>query len=981
MESRQAVLSVLEQASSQDPAQVALAEESLRTWETRPMFHATVFDIFADRSLPTNIRWLAIINLKNGIDKYWKKTAQYPIHIKEKELIRPRLLDYFDEQNPQIAVQYCVTISRISRWEFPRVWPEFIDVLMAHIGEIISNSNSSPASQHQTMEHNALYTLHLFIKSLCQRTLTAERQAFKRLAPMVFRALAPVYDQRIAQFNHALNNGLPESQSLLKSIRLCIKVLRRLLVFGFENIQQADPAVQEFYTATTDHQPAFYSLFATLSADARESSDGLLLRKIVLLYGKMYLEFQKYHPVHFITMECVKKVLEWYWMQILSEAPKMISSPTDPDSAPELVLSPLLIQGLELYKNVVKNFFYAIDDDNTEPDSDAKRCRQVIDGQILVPSFVSQMAETLINYYIPLKAKDLEMWQDDPETWMVEEDSDYWSFDVRRSAERLFVDVVDQQRAQTVQQLVHMLWHSTNNANGSDASFFQREGLYAALGLCTNQLYDSMDFCSWLKQHPVVDSPMSVVKWRVAWLIGKWVPVKFPVEERGYAYSVLLQLARREEPLVVRMEALASLSLCVDDWDFDAEQFKPYLQPSIEVMTGVLSDVTMAESRMKIVNFMSALVCRMQREIMPFAETILHLIPPLWQSALQENLYQTTILSLVTKLVEALGVHSTAIQPFVAPLVQHSIDLSDQAHIYLIEDGLELWLALIRNCSALDPSISGLVQSIPGLLQYSTETLKKVLKITESYILVNGDAVFAEHGSMLLRGLHGLVSDSSLAVRATAAGYVTLNVIVQCMPLDICQRPLIESNLLWTAFTRIVERKEAAIVLVHHAGFLARVAVHYPSLFAEFLASQEALLAKTFVENWVDLYDDVGQVTQRRLHAIAFAAAIATANDGVLHSLPLMVPIWNDIMSNTGSSQLYFSDVDDDLPDDFGEVVAENHRRQKMLSNDPSHKFDIKHVLTQSMAECERLNGAVRFQEIIARVDSTDLEDLRNQLS
>ncbi|KAJ2882355.1 hypothetical protein FB639_002410, partial [Coemansia asiatica] len=893
MESRQAVLSVLEQASSQDPAQVALAEESLRTWETRSMFHAAVFDIFADRSLPTNIRWVAIINLKNGIDKYWKKTAQYPIQIKEKEMIRPRLLDYFDEQNPQVAVQYCVTISRIARWEFPRVWPKFIDVLMARLGDIISDNIPEPRCQ--TMEHNALYTLHLFIKSLCQRTLAAERQAFKKLAPMVFCALAPVYAKRIAQFNHALSNGLPESQSLLKTIRLCIKVLRRLLVFGFENIGQSDSAVQEFYITTIAHQSAFYSLFSSLSADARESSDGLLLRKVVLLYGKMYLEFQKYHPVRFITMECVKTILEWYWVQILSEAPKMISSPTDPDSAPVLVLSALLIQGLELYKNMVKNFFYTIDDDNAEPDNDARRCRQIIDGEILVPGFVTQMAETLINYYIPLKAKDLEMWQDDPEIWMVEEDSDYWSFDVRRSAERLFVDVVDQQRAQTVQQLVHMLWHGTNNASDSDAAFFHREGLYAALGLCTNQLYDSMDFCSWLKQHPVVDSPMGVVKWRVAWLIGKWVPVKFPVEERVYAYSVLLQLARREEPLIVRMEALASLSLCVDDWDFDADQFKLYLQPSIEAMTGVLGDVTMAESRMRIVNFMSALVCRMQREIIPFAETILQLIPPLWQSALQENLYQTTILSLVTKLVEALGVHSTAIQHFIAPLVQHSIDLSDSAHVYLIEDGLELWLALVRNSSALDPSICELLKSIPGLLQYSTETLKKVLKIIEGYILINGNAVFVEHGSMLLHGLHALVSDNTLAVRATAAGYVTLSVIVQCIPLDICQGPLVESNLLWTAFTRIVERKEAAIVLIHHAGFLARVAVHYPSLFAEFLASQEALLAKTFVENWVDLYDDVGQVTQCRLHAIGFAAVIATTNDGVLHSLPLMVPIWNDI--------------------------------------------------------------------------------------
>ncbi|KAJ1818142.1 hypothetical protein LPJ56_001888, partial [Coemansia sp. RSA 2599] len=123
-------------------------------------------------SLPMNIRWVAIINLKNGIDKYWKKTAQYPIRIDEKELIRPRLLDYFDEESPQIAVQYCVAISRIARWEFPRVWPEFIDVIMAHLGDIIGDS--SPGPRRQTMEHNSLYTLHLFVKSLCQRTLAAE---------------------------------------------------------------------------------------------------------------------------------------------------------------------------------------------------------------------------------------------------------------------------------------------------------------------------------------------------------------------------------------------------------------------------------------------------------------------------------------------------------------------------------------------------------------------------------------------------------------------------------------------------------------------------------------------------------------------------------------------------------------------------------------------------------------------------------------
>jgi hypothetical protein len=37
--------------------------------------------VFLDRSLPIEVRYLAIIQLKNGIDKYWRKTAtKYGYH-------------------------------------------------------------------------------------------------------------------------------------------------------------------------------------------------------------------------------------------------------------------------------------------------------------------------------------------------------------------------------------------------------------------------------------------------------------------------------------------------------------------------------------------------------------------------------------------------------------------------------------------------------------------------------------------------------------------------------------------------------------------------------------------------------------------------------------------------------------------------------------------------------------------------------------
>ncbi|KAJ1827661.1 hypothetical protein LPJ70_007431, partial [Coemansia sp. RSA 2708] len=360
--------------------------------------------------------------------------------------------------------------------------------------------------------------------------------------------------------------------------------------------------------------------------------------------------------------------------------------------------------------------------------------------------------------------------------------------------------------------------------------------------------------------------------------------------ERPRAYSLLLELARSDDLLVVRIEALSSLMRCIDDWDFDAQQFAPFLHPVFECITGVLAKVDMPETRMRVVNFLSSIVQRMQREIVAYAEPIVQLIPPLWQSAAGENMYQTTILVLITKVVEALGAQSTALQSFVAPLVRHSTDLNDPAHVYLVEEGIELWLMLIRNATALDTSMMELLQLLPGLLQYSSETLRKVLKVVEGYVLVDAVGVFRAGGPAIVEALHALVSDTSLTTRATAAGYNALNIIVQCVPFDIAGKSIVDSNALWTAFTCIHDRKEAALALVHHAGFLSRIAVHYPQMFREFMSAQDAGQASVFTEHWVGLFDDVGNVAQRRLFALSFAVAVATTNDGILKALPLMMP-------------------------------------------------------------------------------------------
>mgnify|MGYP000856094061 CR=1 FL=1 len=69
------LLNVLRSAASSDPQQVQSGAKQLEHWEKAAGFYKHLQTVFIDRSLPFEVRYLAIIQLKNGIEKYWRKTA------------------------------------------------------------------------------------------------------------------------------------------------------------------------------------------------------------------------------------------------------------------------------------------------------------------------------------------------------------------------------------------------------------------------------------------------------------------------------------------------------------------------------------------------------------------------------------------------------------------------------------------------------------------------------------------------------------------------------------------------------------------------------------------------------------------------------------------------------------------------------------------------------------------------------------------
>ena len=110
-------------ASSSDQQQVRTGTKQLQNWEKSPGFYSGLQSLYIDLSLPIELRYLSIIQLKNAVDRYWRKTATNAVSDQEKELIRSKSLEsVLNEPDVRLALQSSIFIAKIIRSEFPRDW-------------------------------------------------------------------------------------------------------------------------------------------------------------------------------------------------------------------------------------------------------------------------------------------------------------------------------------------------------------------------------------------------------------------------------------------------------------------------------------------------------------------------------------------------------------------------------------------------------------------------------------------------------------------------------------------------------------------------------------------------------------------------------------------------------------------------------------------------------------------------------------------
>ncbi|RHZ44598.1 hypothetical protein Glove_718g38 [Diversispora epigaea] len=435
---------------------------------------------------------------------------------------------------------------------------------------------------------------------------------------------------------------------------------------------------------------------------------------------------------------------------------------------------------------------------------------------------------------------------------------------------------------------------------------------------------------------------------------------------------------------------LDSFSLRVDEWDFDSEKFATYLDRAVTLLTRLIGDVEQFDSRMKILNCLSLIVERMEKLISPFAEKITNLLPPLWQAAQDEHMFRPAILSILTKLVQALMNESINLHDFIIPIIQYSVNPNTEEHVYLLEDALDLWLATLENSVECTPGLFSLVPAVIGLLEFGSENLKKVLKILESSIILVPDMIIQSNGHQIMDTFTRLLGD--LKPEACRAIIHVLDVMFQTCSFSSLGETIMNTGLLWKIIKSLLtENEEYPYVLVSYISILARLVLIGPDFIINFLSvagqqynmSQHNLLHKV-LEVWLEKFDNIGHPKQRKLNAMAFATLISTTNPIILGYLSHFMGVWCDVLSEVkesggGDALVYWQeDIPTKLETDEVDDTPETKRKRALLQKDPIHTTNLIQFIQLKLAECEALNGGTQEFNLhhISKIDKTLLDQL-----
>uniref|UniRef100_A0A8P4G6L7 Importin-11 n=1 Tax=Dicentrarchus labrax TaxID=13489 RepID=A0A8P4G6L7_DICLA len=916
------VLQALTHATSQDTAVLKPAEEQLRQWETQPGFYSVLLNIFNNHMLDVNVRWLAVLYFKNGIDRYWRRVAPHALSEEEKTSLRAGLITNFNEPINQIATQIAVLIAKVARLDCPRQWPELIPILL-----------ESVKGQDGLQQHRALLTFYHVTKTLASKRLAQDRRLFQDLASGIYSFACSLWSHHTDCFLQQIyTRDEAAALSSLERTLLSLKVLRKLTVHGFQEPQQNMEV--------------------------------------------MLLDFLEYHPCAFIPL--IQRSLEFAVSYVFTPAGEGVT------------FERFIVQCMNLIKMIVKNDAYkpAKNIDDSKPES--LEAHKIKTAFFTHPT-LTEIGRRLVSHYFLLTEEELAMWEEDPESFAVEETGgDSWKYSLRPCTEVLFLDIFHNYS----QTLTPVLLDMVQNLQGQLNIKSNIITLYNAVGLAAYELFDNVDFDQWFKNQLLGELQVShhrykLIRRRVIWLIGQWISVKFKSDLRPLLYEVILSLM--QDPDLV-FDFILNSRPPVDDFEFRTEQFLPYLESIFGLLFQLLQQVTECDTKMQVLHVISCVIERVNIQIRPYVGCLVQYLPLLWKQSEEHNMLRCAILTTLIHLVQGLGAESKNLYPFLLPVIQLSTDVSQPPHVYLLEDGLEIihqqmLLSSLSSCFFLPPAC---LHQFSNLM--SSENLRTCFQIVNAYIYLSATEFLQNYAESLCRSFCDLLKD------ITNEGQVQVLKVVE---IALKVSPILGAHmfqpLLPAVFRGIVDGERYPVVMSTYLGIMGRVLLQNSSFFSSLLTQMASecsqkmdQLLGNVIEMWVDRMDNITQPERRKLSSLALLSLLPSDNsviqDKFCGIINICVEALHDVMTEdpeTGTFKdcMLMSHFEEPKLSDDEEPPTEQDKRKKLLAlEDPVHSVSLQQFVYDKLKAQQALMGDQGFGVLMETVDTELVRQLQEFL-
>ena len=457
-------------------------------------------------------------------------------------------------------------------------------------------------------------------------------------------------------------------------------------------------------------------------------------------------------------------------------------------------------------------------------------------------------------------------------------------------------------------------------------------------------LHSHLDFDAFLSTTLVpevqtIHPRYNILRRRIAILLGQWTPVKDI--NRNLVYSIFEHMLKKDDPLndlVVRVTAGRQLKNIVDPLNIRVEQLVPHASSILSRLGALIQEVELPETRLALLQTLNSVIVRMEhhvrqqlwsnfnpneKQVTPFAGTVISILPPLWEQAGDEFLTKQVILTILSALVNSMKADSRQFHSIILPLIESSIQLESETRSWLLEDALDLWSAVLAQADQVGDLLN-LVKHIKPLFEMASDALRKGLEITEQYVLLAPQAMleqslqFTAHFRDLIshmnarqaRGVVTHIVDTLFQMASNIGGKAAVGRLAHIInETNLLQHILLGLKSAYdshqsTGPNRVTTDIDG-IIETDYFTVLARILLFDPPTFftvlSDALSEPIQTILPWLLTEWFSHCENIGTTTQKKLMCLALTNLLNLSppmpSKQILDRLQEFMGLWSDTVA------------------------------------------------------------------------------------